>query len=417
MLERKLIYLHQYFTIPTVSGGTRSWEFSTRLVQDKWQVCMFCGDSEIHGFSATEIVKLFNAKDVNFDLNAIPLKYSNNMKFSRRILAFLSFAVRSSLQVLREKQADLTFATSTPLTIAIPALLRKWLRGTPYVFEVRDLWPELPIAVKAIRSPLAIFFARQLELIAYRNAAHIVALSPGMKEGIVKQGISPEKVAVIPNACDNELFNVPKSVGLKFLQQHPELCGGPLIIYAGTLGHINGVSYLAYLASHMMNIMPEAKFLVVGTGACEKEVREVSHQLGILGKNFWMWPPIPKAEMPVLLSACTIATSLFKPIPEMEHNSANKFFDALAAGRPVVINYGGWQKDILEKSGAGMSISGNDPKAGAIQLAKFLNSPKCLQKAEAAARKLADTTFDRDVLYEQLAGVFQKVLNETSSSI
>ncbi|MBE9050163.1 glycosyltransferase family 4 protein [Nostocales cyanobacterium LEGE 11386] len=417
MLERKLIYLHQYFTIPTVSGGTRSWEFSTRLVQDKWQVCMFCGDSEIHGFSATEIVKLFNAKDVNFDLNAIPLKYSNNMKFSRRILAFLSFAVRSSLQVLREKQADLTFATSTPLTIAIPALLRKWLRGTPYVFEVRDLWPELPIAVKAIRSPLAIFFARQLELIAYRNAAHIVALSPGMKEGIVKQGISPQKVAVIPNACDNDLFNIPKSVGLKFLQQHPELCGGPLIIYAGTLGHINGVSYLAYLASHMMNIMPEAKFLVVGTGACEKEVREVSHLLGILGKNFWMWPPIPKAEMPVLLSACTIATSLFKPIPEMEHNSANKFFDALAAGRPVVINYGGWQKDILEKSGAGMSISGNAPKAGAIQLAKFLNSPKCLQKAEAAARKLADTTFDRDVLYEQLAGVFQKVLNETSSSI
>ncbi|MBW4556342.1 MAG: glycosyltransferase family 4 protein [Trichormus sp. ATA11-4-KO1] len=417
MLERKLIYLHQYFTIPTVSGGTRSWEFSTRLVQDKWQVCMFCGDSEIHGFSSTEIVKLFNAKDVNFDLNAIPLKYSNNMKFSRRILAFLSFAVRSSLQVLREKQADLTFATSTPLTIAIPALLRKWLRGTPYVFEVRDLWPELPIAVKAIRSPLAIFFARQLELIAYRNAAHIVALSPGMKEGIVKQGISPQKVAVIPNACDNGLFNVPKSVGLKFLQQHPELCGGPLIIYAGTLGHINGVSYLAYLASHMMNIMPEAKFLVVGTGACEKEVREVSHLLGILGKNFWMWPPIPKAEMPVLLSACTIATSLFKPIPEMEHNSANKFFDALAAGRPVVINYGGWQKDILEQSGAGMSISGNDPKAGAIQLAKFLNSPKCLQKAEAAARKLADTTFDRDVLYEQLAGVFQKVLNETSSSI
>ncbi|NEQ27020.1 MAG: glycosyltransferase family 4 protein, partial [Microcoleus sp. SIO2G3] len=96
-------------------------------------------------------------------------------------------------------------------------------RGTPYIFEVRDLWPEMPIAVKAIRSPLAIFLARQLERLAYRNASGIVALSPGMKEGIVKQGIPPEKVVVIPNACDNERFKVPDSVGVEFLQRHPEL--------------------------------------------------------------------------------------------------------------------------------------------------------------------------------------------------
>ncbi len=414
MDSHKLIYLHQYFSIPTVSGGTRSWEFSNRLLQDKWQISMICGDSEIHGIPSDEILKLFNNQDIDkFQLNAISLKYSNNMNFSQRILAFLSFAIKSSLQILREPKADLTFATSTPLTIAIPALLRKWLRGTPYVFEVRDLWPEMPIAVKAIRSPLAIFLARQLERIAYQNASYIVALSPGMKEGIVKQGIPPEKVEVIPNACDNDRFNISDSIGLEFLRQHPELSGGPLIVYAGTFGHINGVTYLAELASHMKDIMPEAKFVAVGTGACEKELREVSCQLGILEKNFWIWPPIPKMEMPALLSACTVATSLFKPIPEMEHNSANKFFDALAAGRPVVINYGGWQKDILEQSGAGISIPGNDPKAGAIQLAQFLNNSERLESAKAAARKLADTEFDRDMLYKKLANVFGKVLDET----
>lgn len=96
----------------------------------------------------------------------------------------------------------------------------------------------------------------------------------------------------------------------------------------------------------------------------------------------------------------------------MEKNSANKFFDALAGGRPVTINYGGWQKEILEQSGAGISIPGKDPKAGAIQLASFLNSPERLQKARAAARRLADTEFDRDLLYKQLASVFQKVLNQ-----
>ena len=408
----KIIYLHQYFTIPTVPGGTRSWEFSTRLLKDKWLVCMICGDSEIQGISNNKIIKLLDGKADKFKLNAICSKYNNNMNFSRRILAFFSFALKSSLQVLREPQADLIFATSTPLTIAIPALLRKWLRGTPYVFEIRDLWPEMPIAVNAIRSPLAIFLARQLERIAYLNAAHIVALSPGMKAGIVKQGIPPEKIEVIPNACDNQSFNVPDSMGLEFLRQHPELSGGSLIVYTGTLGHINGVSYLAYLASHMKNIMPEAKFLVVGNGVCEAELRELSQQLKIYQQNFWIWSSISKTEIPALLSACTVATSLFKPIPEMENNSANKFFDALAAGRPVVINYGGWQKDILEQSGAGISIAGDNPQQGAIQLAEFLNSPESLKIARSTARKLADTEFDRDVQYQKLVKVFQQVIGE-----
>lgn len=417
MAHPRLIYLHQYFTIPLLPGGTRSWEFCVRLVRNGWHVSVVCGDSELPDVSEAQILKFYEESKGRFQLNTISLKYSNNLGYSRRILAFLSFALKSSLQILREPKTELTFATSTPLTIAIPALLRKWLRGTPYIFEVRDLWPEMPIAVKAIRSPLTIFLARQLERIAYQNASHIIALSPGMKEGIVKQGISPGKVKVIPNACDNQCFNVPEEIGSEFLRQHPELSGGPLIVYTGTLGYVNGVSYLAHLASHLINLMPLARFLVVGSGAYENEVREVSRELGILEKNFWMWPPIPKAEMPALLSAATVATSLFLPIPEMEKNSANKFFDALAGGRPVVINYGGWHKEILEHSGAGISIPGKNPEAAAIQLAKFLDSPERLQNARAAARRLADTEFDRDFLYKKLAAVFQKVLNETNETL
>lgn len=406
MKTHKLIYLHQYFTIPTVEGGTRSWEFSTRLVRDQWYVCMISGNANIGSVDTEEIYKLFPIGN-NLKLNLISVKYSNNMSFARRIIAFFLFAVKSTLEIIREPEADLTFATSTPLTIAIPALLRKWLRGTPYIFEVRDLWPELPIAMKAIRSPLAIFLARQLELIAYRHADHIVALSPGMKAGIVQRGIPPEKVDVIPNACDNQRFHVPCSVGQDFLDKHPELSGGPLIVYTGTLGLINGVTYLVDLANHMKDIIPEAKFLVVGAGVCKNEVIAASQKLGIWQKNFWLWSPIPKMELPAVLSACTVATSLFKPIPAMENNSANKFFDALAAGRPVVINYGGWQKEILESSGAGISIPGNDPQAGAILLAEFINSPERLQKAQAAARRIADTEFDRDILYKKLVKVFE----------
>ncbi|MFQ4142451.1 glycosyltransferase family 4 protein [Chlorogloeopsis sp. ULAP02] len=417
MFYPRIIYLNQYFTVPTVAGGSRAWEFCTRLVRDGCHVNVICGNSEIKNISQTKIIDFYKSYKGKLEVYILSLNYSNNLNYYQRILVFISFAFRSSLKILAKPKADITFATSTPLTIAIPALLRKLLRGTPYVFEVRDLWPEMPIAVKALRSPVAIFLARQLERIAYQNAAHIIALSPGMKEGIIKQGIPAEKIEVIPNACDNERFNIPDSVGLQFLSKHPELSGGPLIIYTGTLGYINGVTYLAYLASYMMELIPEAKFLVVGSGAYENEVREVSRKLGIFEKNFWMWSPIPKDEMPALLSACTVATSLFLPIPEMENNSANKFFDALAASRPVVINYGGWQKEILEQYSAGISIPGNDAKTGAKQLANFLNKPEDIYKARLAARQLADTIFDRELLYKKLAKVFHKVLNQTQINL
>jgi glycosyltransferase involved in cell wall biosynthesis len=405
-----LIYLYQYFTPPTAAGGTRSWEFSHRLARDGNHISMISGDSHLSKVSMDKALEAYSGYQGQFKLNAIHLDYSNHMSYSRRILAFFYFAFMACKKILQESKVDLVFASSTPLTTAIPALIRKWLRGTPYIFEVRDLWPDMPISIGALRSPFTIFMARQLERIAYQNASYIVALSPGMRDGIIRCGISAEKIEVIPNACDNARFKVPDSIGLEFLQQHPELANGPLVVYIGTLGRINGVSYLARLASCCTSLIPNAKFLVIGAGACEAEIRELSQELDILGKNFWMWSEIPKQEVPKILSACTTAISLFIPIAGVENNSANKFFDALSAGRPVVVNYGGWQKDLLEKSGAGMSLPGNDPETGAIQLANFLSNSEGLQSARRAARHLADTEFDRDFLYQKLANLFQKVI-------
>ncbi len=408
-MNRKITYLHQYFTIPSVAGGTRSWEFCTRLLKDNWQVTMICSDSQIEEVTEKQIDKLLGKTSGSFGLIVIRQPYSNKMNYLQRIFVFIKFALSSSVKLLLEKKVSLVYATSTPLTIVIPALLRKCLLGTPYVFEVRDLWPEMPIVVGALRSPILIKLARWLEYLAYTNAEHIVALSPGMQQGVIERNIPPEKVTVIPNSCDNAIFNVSEEVGQEFLAKHPELSGGPLIVYSGTLGYLNDVSYLAHLACHMRELMPEAKFLVVGAGALEEDLKETSLKLGILNKNFWIWTPIPKAEMPALLSACTVATSLFRPIPEMGKNSANKFFDALAAGRPVVINYRGWQKELLEETGAGISLPGHDPKAGALQLFKFLNDPQKIVIARQAARKLAIQRFNRDFLYEKLAGILTAV--------
>ncbi|MGO1466503.1 MAG: GNAT family N-acetyltransferase [Microbacterium gubbeenense] len=100
------------------------------------------------------------------------------------------------------------FATSTPLTVIIPAWVAKAFRRIPIVFEVRDLWPELPIAVGALRNPVMKWGAGVLERVAYRSSTQIVALSPGMKEGVVRAGIDERDVTVITNSSDLDLFDV-----------------------------------------------------------------------------------------------------------------------------------------------------------------------------------------------------------------
>jgi len=351
------------------------------------------------------------------DLMVIGISYANRMGFVRRLWAFFSFALCAFYWVMRVKCVDVVFASSTPLTIIIPGWLASRSKGVPLVFEVRDLWPSLPIAIDALRNPVSISLARLLEKWAYRSAAHIVALSPGMRDGIAETGIKTDKITIIPNGSDIDQFRVPASAGTEFLEQHSELQGGPLIVYTGTLGHINGVTYFVEVAKSMKTLDPSVKFLICGDGAEKKQIRRHADKCGVLGNNLWIYDPIPKTDMPSLLSAATIATSLFLDIPQMQHNSANKFFDALAAGRPIAINYGGWHKDLAEGRGAGLALPPDDANAAANELRDFLNNPEGVSRAGYQAAALADSLFNRDILASTLRGVLEKVGTATPTSL
>ena len=116
--------------------------------------------------------------------------------------------------------------------------------------------------------------------------------------------------------------------------------------------------------------------------------------------------------MPNILAASAVCTSLFIDLEEMWHNSANKFFDALAAGKPVAVNYGGWQSAILAETGAGITLDPNDLDASARKLAGFLNSRDELERAGAAALELARRRFDRDTLAAELLGVLDDAIQD-----
>jgi glycosyltransferase involved in cell wall biosynthesis len=406
----RILYLHQYFTTPQMTGGTRSYEIARRLVNHGHEVHMVTSARDPRPNASRDWTE---SEEAGIRVHWLPVPYSNHMRYRDRIAAFARFAFAAARKASRLR-ADVVYATSTPLTIAIPAIRAARVQGVPMVFEVRDLWPEVPIAIGALRNPAAIAAATWLERVAYRNAAHVVALSPGMRDGVVAAGYPASRVTVIPNSCDRDLFDVGPEPGLAIRAQYAWLGDRPMLLYAGTLGLVNGVAYLARLAAEVARADSEIRFVVLGDGREQEMVRRVAASLGVLDVNFFMLPSAPKASMPAWLSAATIATSVCIDVPVVWVNSANKFFDTLAAGRPVAINYNGWQADLLRESGAGLVLD-RDPAVAARQLVGAINDADWLQRASDAARHLAADRFDRDRLTDQLEQILLSVVRPSGA--
>ncbi len=398
----RVLYLHQYFVAPDRAGGTRSYELARRLVAKGHEVTLVTSSALMpeHGGGRVE------TEIDGIRLVVLPVPYRSEMSYARRTASFAEFAARASRTAM-SCPCDVVYASSTPLTVALPGLAASRRQRVPLVFEVRDLWPDLPIAMGALRNPLLRGAAQLLERVAYRGSAEVVALSPGMARSIAQRGVSERQITVIPNGCDIEAFEVDRGDAEAYVRRmFPG--EGPLVVYAGSLGAINDAGWLVDVAEQMQHVNPRVRFAWVGGGPDHGRVLERARASGLLDRSLFLRPPIPKREVPLLLGGADLATSLFLPLEEMQNNSANKFFDALASGLPVAINYGGWQADLLRDSGAGLVLERSDPGASARAIAAALSDAQWRRTASAAARGLARARFDRDALADQLAAVLQR---------
>ena len=172
------------------------------------------------------------------------------VSYPRRMLAFARFALAACAAALRGPRPDVVYATSPPLTMALPALAAAARWRAPLVFEVRDLWPEAPIQMGALRHPLARRLARALERFVYRRAARVIALSPGIRAGVIAAGAAPERVELVPNAADLDLFR-PAPPPERFR-----------VSYFGTMGEANDLGAVLEAARRLEDV----EFVLMGDG-------------------------------------------------------------------------------------------------------------------------------------------------------
>ncbi|MGS0706918.1 glycosyltransferase family 4 protein [Acinetobacter sp. ANC 3781] len=395
----KIIYLHQYFNTPTMSGGTRSYEMAKRLVAAGHEVHMIT--SWVKETSQTD---WFNEEIDGIKIHWFPNPYNNKMSFKQRLQAFLRFAY-AAMQKVSIIPADIVFATSTPLTIAIPGVLGARKQKIPMIFEVRDLWPEVPIAMGILKKPYQIFLAKKLEKWAYKNSAHVVALSPGMKEGIIAIGYSETQVSVIPNSSDNALFEVDSEDFENFKARNPWLPKGNVIVYTGTFGMVNDVGVAVDLAKELKRHQSNISILLIGDGLEYDKVYQRAVDENVLDQTLYIRKQVPKTEIPYFLKYAAMASSFAIDLPAIQANSANKFFDALAASKPILINYGGWQKDIIDKNQCGIVAWKKPIKEIVDELEVFLNNKERYDQACKNAKNLALNEFSRDHLAKKLEAI------------
>lgn len=350
--------------------------------------------------------RLFVDDDVDgIRVRSVRVPYSNYMGYTRRLWSFLTFTIGATYLALTSGKHDVVFATSTPLTVGIPGWLSAAISRTPFVFEVRDLWPEAAIQMGAIRrNGLIARIAKWLERFLYRHAAAVVALSPGMVAGVIAEGVPAERVHMIPNSADLDLF-FPQPKDETDLERFG--LGARFVVgYAGAIGPSNAVEAHVPRAARELAARgrDDIVFLIAGDGKNMPALREATKELS----NVVLLGPVPKSEVPRVTRASDALMTLFADVPILATNSPNKLFDALASGRPVIVNQRGWMRQLIEENEAGCFIPAGDGVALADAIEVLADNPASTAAMGQAARQLAESTFARDLQASRLISVLEK---------
>ncbi len=392
----KLLYYHQHFSTPHGPAGTRSYEMALRLIEHGHSVVMICGSNSLADTGLkNNFIKGKRAGFVdNIYVIEFDLPYSNSTSFIKRSLIFLRFSWEG-VKIAFKEDYDLLFATSTPLTAGIPGLVAKIFRKKPFIFEVRDLWPELPKAMKVIKNPIILKLMDWLETVLYKKATSCIGLSPGIVNGIKKK-VPYKSVAMIPNGCDLE--------SLSYIKKNNKF----IAVFTGAHGLANGLDAVLDAAEILIKKnQNEIIIQFIGDGALKKTlIKRVKDERLI---NCIFLDPMPKNILfNYLKENAKVGLMILENVPAFYYGtSPNKFFDYLSLGLPVINNYPGWIKDLIVENNCGLAVEPNNPIELANSLINLKEKSDLRLVMSKNARKLAEEQFNRKILGNEFVKFFE----------
>ena len=396
----KLLYIHQYFKTPEEPGGTRSYWISQELIKRGHQVVMITGSNKNHPDSAIEHVD-------GIEVHYIKNEYNNYMSALSRIKSFISFMFKAIGEGCRQKDVDLVFATSTPLTTGAVAIALKWLKGWKYVFEVRALWPEALIQ-EGVDNPVVVWALRLLEKMSYGKAEHVISLSPGMEEGVLKVGISKSKSTMIPNMAKPDKF-YPRSPSPEIMAKFDIDIHKFNIIHFGSMGASNGLGYIVNAAKVVQERgADDLNFIFLGDGSTQPMLKDMVKGYGL--RNVQFLGDHGMEVVSEIVNCCDASIVSFNNVPILATNSPNKLFDSLSAGKPVIVNSSGWTKDLVEKDNCGFFVDPDNPNDLVDKLLEVKDNKELLKQWGENSRRLSLEVYDKSLLSAKVANVLENAI-------
>lgn len=402
----KLIYIHQHFVTNEGTSGTRSYDVSRYMVQMGHQVTVVCGLLDQSSLKPMPFWRCFRTEHIDgIKVVVCNAKYSNKQKVPARLWTFLKFSVLSLLAVVLERGVDLIFATSTPLTVGIPGRIGAALKGLPYVFEVRDLWPEDLLDAGRIRPGLQYKLWEWLELFSYRKARKILLVSKGFEDRLIERGFDPARLRTIVLGADGTLFKDAKP-DHDYIARHG-LTGKTIAIYTGAHGDANGLFQVLDAAERLRD-RTDIALVFIGDGKMKQALKDDAARRGLANIHFL--DPVQKLQLPGILAACQIGLMILKQITRPRWVTPNKIFDYMFTGIPAIVNFAGTTAEMVEADGAGYAARPGDADDLAAKIRHLADHPEERQAIGKRAREVAYAKYDRRMIAEQLLSVFEECL-------
>jgi glycosyltransferase involved in cell wall biosynthesis len=392
----RILYLYQYFSTQQGSWGTRAYEFARRWVKAGHRVTVVTSVYDRSDLRPRGLVERFDVEGI--EVVVVNVLLSNKHGLVKRLVTFAQFLIIATW-ISARTPADVTLASSGPLTIGIPALLARILRRRKFVFEMRDIFSEGVWQIGAVKRAFLYRRLKSLELFFCRHADAVVALSPGIAEWVTRHG-GPVSIVVVPNAADNELFG-----SVDAGPRNEEVIRA---VFTGTIGTANNCGLITEAASVLRRRGANGiRIELIGDGKERPRLEQEAAARGL--DNVVFRDLMPKVELAKQLAGAHIALLVLRPIPVFDTASPNKLFDALAAGLPVIQTTQGWIKELLAQEDCGVTTLGNDPTALADAIWELAQDPARRARMGANAKRIARERFDRDRLADELLSVLQAV--------
>ena len=394
-----VLLIHQAFAALDEAGGTRHHELARYLVERGHRVTIIASPiSYLTGKARQGRVVWKDRQEVEPGITILrTYTYSALHKsFVHRVISFLSFMLSSFLAGLQVRQVELVWGTSPPIFQGVTAWMLARLKGVPFLFEVRDLWPAFAIAVGVLRNPLLQRASLWLERFLYRRADRVMVNSPGFIDHVTCRGA--RWVELIPNGAAPEMFD-PLADGRAYREQH-HLNGKFVVLYAGAHGMSNDLCVMLQ-AAELLRGEPEIHFAFVGDGKEKASLQKEAAGMGL--ENVSFLPPVPKEQMGEVLAAADACVAILKPLDLYKTTYPNKVFDYMAAGRPVLLAIDGVIRQVVESAGAGIFVPPGDARALARAVRELAADPNRARAMGTAGRRSIEAHFSRRVLAEKLA--------------